>query len=127
MSASAHIFARRTLFRPRAAALGLALVLLAGACDNTVQPFAEDADALFTLSGFLSTAADTQFVRVIPLRQSLSADDEALPLGAEVTLTELQTGGVHWTDNIPPQQIEALLPWNVKAVLGDVNDQRSAA
>lgn len=23
-------------------------------------------------------------------------------------LTELQTGGVHWTDNVPPQQIEAL-------------------
>ena len=100
MSASAHIFARRTLFRPRAAALGLALVLLAGACDNTVQPFAEDADALFTLSGFLSTAADTQFVRVEPVRRA-AAPPPLAPLDAAVTTTRLETGAtVAWRDSL---------------------------
>jgi hypothetical protein len=77
-----------------AAALGLA------ACDNAVEPLLDEPEAFFALHGFLDTAADTQFVRVEPLRASILGDSDA-PLDAVVTSTHLQTGATTtWRDSL---------------------------
>ena len=57
-------------------------VALAG-CDNTIQPLVEGADGNFSLYGYLDTAADTQFVRLDPVRISSVASRSSLA-GARV-------------------------------------------
>lgn len=79
------------LFRRGGALFALLLALLASAgCDNTVDPFTES-DRYFTVFGYLDTGADTQYVRVIPLRQDLDPEAERT-IDARVTLTDVQTG-----------------------------------
>lgn len=74
----------------RALVPGLALAALLLGCEEEVNPFIEE-DRHFTLYGYLDTATDTQFVRVIALRRSLVAEAPG-PLDARVTLTPLPTG-----------------------------------
>lgn len=72
---------------------------LAAGCDNTVDPFIES-DRYFTIFGYLDTASDTQYVRVIPFRKDLggTADDT---LDVEVTSTVAESGVVHeWRDSV---------------------------
>ncbi len=77
-----------------ATALGLA------ACDNEVTPLLDEPEAFFAVHGFLDTAADTQFVRVEPLRASILGGTDA-PLDAVVTSTHLQTGTTTtWRDSL---------------------------
>ncbi|QXD16514.1 hypothetical protein GQ464_006080 [Rhodocaloribacter litoris] len=77
----------------------LLLVLLPAGCDDTVNPFEEE-DRYFTLFGFLDTAADTQFVRVIPLRTTLLPEGPE-PLDVHVTTTALPDGRVQvWRDSV---------------------------
>jgi hypothetical protein len=88
------------IFSP-AVMLGLVLAagMFASACDDTVDPFIEE-ERFFTIFGFLDTAADTQFVRVIPLRRRLVAE-EADVLDASVTTTALEDGTpVVWRDSL---------------------------
>jgi hypothetical protein len=51
----------------------LPLVLLA-ACDNAIQPLVEGAQTEFSVSGYLDTAADTQFVRLESVRPTGVSD-----------------------------------------------------
>ena len=54
------------------APLGLLVsVLFVMGCEESVNPFVEE-DRYFTVFGYLDTAAEEQFVRVIPLRTDLS-------------------------------------------------------
>lgn len=69
-------------------ALLVALVLLAG-CDESFDPIGES-DYRFSVWGFLNTAADTQWVRVMPIRRL--ARPSGKPLEAAVTLEHLGTG-----------------------------------
>jgi hypothetical protein len=69
---------------------GLALLGCLLGCDEEVNPFIEE-DRYFTLYGYLDTAADTQFVRVIALRRSL-VEEPFGPLDARVTLVPLPDG-----------------------------------
>lgn len=77
----------------------LLLLGLMTACENTVDPFIES-DRYFTIFGYLDTAYDTQFVRVIPFRRDIGGT-ESEELDAVVTSTVLESGTVHeWRDSV---------------------------
>lgn len=77
-----------------------ALLACCAACGNTLDPLAEDPEALFAVYGFLDTAADTQFVRVEALRTTV-LDPGGAPLDAQVSSTDLGTGErVAWSDSV---------------------------
>ena len=48
----------------------LMMALALAGCDNTLQPLVDGAENNFSLYGYLDTAADTQFVRLDPVRIS---------------------------------------------------------
>jgi len=60
------------------------------ACDETFEPLAENDRYFFSMYGYLDASADTQWVRILPLRKGL----EMLPdiNGTEVTLHHVETG-----------------------------------
>lgn len=77
----------------------LATAFMLPACDNSVDPFVE-ADRYFTLWGYLDTASDTQFVRVVPFRREIGEPDER-ELDVDVTALELGTGlRFAWRDSV---------------------------
>jgi hypothetical protein len=84
--------------RNRAVRAGLAtralapflLAALLGGCDEPFEPFRDNSDAPFSMFGYLDLRADTQWVRVTPVRQNLLA--AAAPIDAVVTLENLRTG-----------------------------------
>ena len=82
--------------RPRAALAirsGLAALLasaLAAGCDRPFDPLQENLNGPFSMIGYLDLGADTQWVRVMPVRQSLLSAPE--PIDAAVTLEHLGTG-----------------------------------
>ncbi len=68
----------------------LALVACAaGGCDTSLDAFA-DSDKYYSVFGYLDAAADTQWVRIDPLRDSVLVGTE--PFEARVTTTNLSTG-----------------------------------
>lgn len=83
------------MYRSRflAALLVLGAGVLLAACEEDVNPFT-DTDRHFSVYGYLDPAADTQFVRVVPLRQRIEVPEPA-PLGAEVTIDDLDAGVSH--------------------------------
>jgi len=77
----------------------LAISTLVGACDDTVDPFVEE-DRFFTVFGFLDTASDEQFVRVVTLRKTFGLTDEG-PIDARVTTTAIEDGSkIVWQDSL---------------------------
>jgi hypothetical protein len=79
---------RRFLPRPVLATL-LALVAAAG-CEYPFEPFQESEGAVFSMFGYLNLKADTQWVRVMPVRQNLLLEPE--PIDAVVTLQHEASG-----------------------------------
>ncbi len=80
----------------------LILVLLVAvaltSCDESINPILET-DRQYTLFGTLDMATDTQFVRVIAIRPTLTAPDQKL----DIIFTSQQAGSdiIHtWTDSI---------------------------
>lgn len=65
------------------------LILMAG-CDNSFQPLKENNLYNFNISGYLDVSADTQWVRVGTIRESI--DEPPDPTGIQVTLEDLQSG-----------------------------------
>lgn len=65
---------------------------LAGGCEHTFEPFQENEHAIFSMFGHLDLNADTQWVRVMPVRQNLILDPE--PIDAVVTLEHLGSGHI---------------------------------
>jgi hypothetical protein len=65
---------------------------LAAGCDHPFRPFAENEHAIFSMFGYLDLTADTQWVRVMPVRQNLFL--EPAPIDAVVTLEHLGSGRV---------------------------------
>lgn len=77
----------------------LVLALLPAACDNSFDPVSEDQTDFFGVFGYLDTAADTQFVRVSPLRATLAVPVESLH--ARVTTVQAATGAtMAWQDSL---------------------------
>jgi hypothetical protein len=84
----------RTAFRGALRWLGIPLLatLLAGGCDRPFQPVPEIQEEPFWLFGYLDVMADTQWVRVMPVRQNLLTNPD--PIDAHVTLEELGSGRI---------------------------------
>ena len=71
---------------------GALLIGLGAACDEPFQPFQEEDAGAFSMFGYLDLGADTQWVRVMPVRHSLFL--EPGPLDAVVTLENLGSGRI---------------------------------
>ena len=79
--------------------LTLSLLLVLAACDDSFNPVSESKTDFFAVSGFLDTAADTHFVRVNPVRETLTGPQE--PRAIAVTTTHLTTGTqTAWQDSL---------------------------
>lgn len=65
------------------------LLLLTG-CDEPFQPLQENGLAPFSIYGYLDASADTQWLRVTPLREQLDTPAEIPDM--HVTLTDLESG-----------------------------------
>jgi len=77
----------------------MAAVTLWTGCEDTVNPFVEE-DRYFTVFGYLDTATDEQYLRVIPLRTDFAAL-EAGQIDANVTTVEQETGRtIAWRDSL---------------------------
>jgi hypothetical protein len=77
----------------RRSLVGLLLTtILASGCDHPFEPYQEDVGAPFSIFGYLDLRADTQWIRVMPIRQSLLADPA--PVDAVVTLEEVGSGRI---------------------------------
>lgn len=69
--------------------LAMASLFMLNACDETFEPLQENDRYFFSIYGFLDASADTQWVRIIPLREGLNQLPE---LDGTVTLENLETG-----------------------------------
>jgi hypothetical protein len=65
-------------------------ILILTACDQTFDPLQENNQFNFNISGYLDASADTQWVRVGTVRESI--DEPPNPEGIQLTLEDLQTG-----------------------------------
>lgn len=78
----------------RLAMPALCAALLAGAlaagCEYPFEPFQENVEGPFTILGYLDLKADTQWVRVTPVRQNVSSSPD--PIDAVVTLEHVESG-----------------------------------
>ncbi|MDR9419838.1 hypothetical protein [Gracilimonas sp.] len=68
----------------------IALVALVAGCEEPFQPLEENDQYFYSIYGFLDATADTQWVRIMPVRETTDYSDE--PIDATATLTELETG-----------------------------------
>lgn len=59
-------------------------------CDDSFQPLKENNLYSFNISGYLDVSADTQWIRVGTIRESI--DEPPDPTGIRVTLEDLQSG-----------------------------------
>lgn len=71
------------LYRLRFLLTGLIFLLLIAGCDNTFEPLQENDRFFFSIFGYLDVSADTQWVRVVPVRESI----ENIPDMEDVTVT----------------------------------------
>ncbi len=89
---------RRT-FLPNALFPLLLFIFLLSSCDSSFDPVVQDQAEFYGVFGFLDTAADTQFVRVSPLRETLEPSGELVV--PQVVSTHLATGEqTVWQDSI---------------------------
>ncbi|MCG2587665.1 hypothetical protein [Rhodohalobacter sulfatireducens] len=65
-------------------------ILILTSCDQTFEPLKENNIYNFTISGYLNASADTQWVRVGTVRESI--DEPPNPEGIQVTLEDIQSG-----------------------------------
>lgn len=92
------------MMRHRFKSLSLLTVLVAAVmfwtgCEDQVNPFVEE-DRYFTVFGYLDTASDQQFVRIIPLRTDFAALEDG-EIDAAVTTLEVESGRViAWQDSV---------------------------
>ncbi|MEX2600247.1 MAG: hypothetical protein WD355_01285 [Balneolaceae bacterium] len=66
------------------------LLSLSG-CNETFEPWIENDRYHFSIYGYLDSSADTQWVRVMPVREDFLLDPEQ-PIDATVTLEHIETG-----------------------------------
>lgn len=83
----------------RAGFLAVVIAVVIGGCETSFEPFVEG-EQYFTVMGYLDSAADTQFVRVVPVRRVLDRS-QPVPIDAAVVTTDLTTGEqVAWRDSL---------------------------
>lgn len=80
--------------------LAAGLLLSLSACDDSFDPFSDEQTDFFAIHGFLDMGADTQFVRVSPLRNNFDGGEDINSI-PRVTSTLLETGEiVVWRDSL---------------------------
>lgn len=67
-----------------------AVVVLVAACDHGFEPLSPGREALVSVYGYLDPFADTQWIRVMPIRALKTTSPD--PFDADVTLTEVGSG-----------------------------------
>lgn len=67
------------------------LWLVTTGCDDVFKPNAENDKYYYSINGYLDASADTQWVRIMPIRESLGLQKPE-PMDATVTLEHLETG-----------------------------------
>jgi hypothetical protein len=72
-------------------AAGLCVAALATACDESFGPI-EPSELGFSVFGYLDASADTQWIRLMPIRPLTVPSQD--PLGATVTLEHLESGRI---------------------------------
>lgn len=68
------------------------IALVMAACDQAFQPLAPGRQALVSVFGYLNPSADTQWIRVMPIRPLKTSSPDSFDAG--VTLTEVGSGRV---------------------------------
>ncbi len=80
--------------KSKLASLWLVVLLMVSGmagCENSFEPFEENDNLHFTMFGALDLSADTQWVRVMPIMDSL-VSRSSKPIDAQVSLTRLSDG-----------------------------------
>lgn len=72
--------------------LSSVLILSVTSCDSGFQPIVQDGDQYFSVFGVLDASADTNWIRVMPIRNSIIT--EKAPERAKVTITRIKTGDI---------------------------------
>lgn len=70
--------------------LFISTILIFTSCDQTFEPLQENNRYNFNISGYLDASADTQWIRVGTVRESI--DEAPNPEGIHVTLEDLESG-----------------------------------
>lgn len=68
----------------------IASILFISGCEEPFQPIEDSDEYFFSVWGYLDSEAETQWIRVMPIRETTEYSGE--PLDAVVTLTNLDTG-----------------------------------
>lgn len=68
------------------------VVVLMAACDKAFEPLSPGRQALVSVFGYLDPSADTQWIRVMPIRSLKTTTPDSFD--ARVTLTEVESGRV---------------------------------
>lgn len=77
----------------------LLMLFLLSACEDSINPILQS-DRYFTIWGTLDMVQDTQYVRVVPIRELVFADPNA-PFNVTLTSEDLATGErVEWRDSL---------------------------
>src|SRR5690606_18238802 len=66
----------------------IVIAMLVSSCNNTFEPLQEDHPYVFSMYGFLDVHADTQFVRIMPILNTLLPESSDSP-GYNAFLTRL--------------------------------------
>ena len=69
-----------------------AIALLIAACDQSFEPLSPGRQALVSVFGYLNPSADTQWIRVTPIRPLKTTSPD--PFDGSVTLTEVGSGRI---------------------------------
>lgn len=72
--------------------VGLLMILWLSACGETFEPLEDRSESPFSMYGFLDASADTQWVRVIPIREQVDMPPEIPEMN--VSIENLETGEV---------------------------------
>ncbi|MEX1212998.1 MAG: hypothetical protein WEA36_09150 [Balneolaceae bacterium] len=88
----------------------LLIVVLWSGCDTAIDPIRNSDDRyIYSIHGLLDASADTQWVRIMPFRESFRPD--GTPIDATVTLEHLDSGDQFvWSDSL--FQFGTLQAWN---------------
>lgn len=68
----------------------LSLIFIVSSCDKSFVPLQDRSESPFSMYGYLDASADTQWARVIPVRQQLDTPGEIPEM--TVTIENLETG-----------------------------------
>ena len=95
--------------------------LIFSGCDYSFDPLQENDELTFSMNGVLDVHADTQWIRVMPIGESLIPEDPN-PNGTVVHLTHLSTGELFAMDDSLFRFGNDTYVWNYRTLTAIVAD-----